>query len=355
MDLYQWGWNPEWNFAFEPFRAAGRFPARVLQVHRDSCVVASEQGEGTAVVTGKLRGAAESQVDYPAVGDWVAASQTDDRGLYVVHAIIPRKSSFSRKTPGVVTDAQVIAANVDVLFLVTGLDRDFNLRRVERYLTLAWESGAKPVVVLSKADVCADVAVAIAEVETVAIGVDVVAISAIEGVGLDTLRAFVLQGRTIALVGSSGVGKSTLINALLGEEHFKTGSVRQDDGRGRHITSHRELVQLPGGGLIIDSPGMRELQLWAGDGALERSFEDIALLAAGCRFRDCSHADEPGCAVRDAVESGALDSHRLDAFFKLQRELHYLERKKDGRLQAHERAKWKQIHKEIRAHYRHKR
>jgi ribosome biogenesis GTPase len=244
----------------------------------------------------------------------------------------------------------VVAANVDTVFLIAGLDHDFNPRRIERYLALAFESGAAPVVVLNKADLVGDVEARIAEIEATAFGVPVVAVSAQERFGLEALEPWLKPGQTVALLGSSGVGKSTLVNALLGGERQATTAVRESDSRGRHTTTYRELVPLPAGALLLDTPGMRGLKLWAGDGSLRSTFQDISALAGGCRFTDCKHAHEPGCAVLTAVEQGALDPARLESWRKLQRELRWLERRQDARARATELAKWKAITKSMKHH-----
>jgi ribosome biogenesis GTPase len=348
MRLDDLGWNHAFEREFETHRADGLAPARVTQEQRGQYTVRQEAGEIAAVLSGRLRNAAVLREDLPAVGDWVAVRPGGEGGLAVIDAVLPRKSAFTRRAAGRVEEAQVVAANVDFVLLVSGLDGDFNLRRIERYVTLAWESGATPVVVLNKADLCEDVATRVAEVEAAAAGIDVIAVSAHTGAGLDMLRALMKPGRTLALLGSSGVGKSTLVNALLGDARLKTAAVREDDSRGRHTTTHRELIVAPEGGMVIDTPGMRELQLLADEDSLERAFDDVAQLAASCKFRDCTHEAEPGCAVRAAVESGHLDRDRWDSFLKLRRELNYLARKQDYHLQAQERAKWKRIAKDIR-------
>jgi ribosome biogenesis GTPase len=352
MRLDDLGWNHFFEREFEPLRADGLAPARVTEEQRGQYTVHQEAGETAAVLSGRLRNATVSREGLPAVGDWVAVRQDCEGGLAVIDAVLPRKSAFTRRAAGRVEEAQVVAANVDFVLLVSGLDGDFNLRRIERYVTLAWESGAKPVVVLNKADLCEDVAARLAEVEAVAAGIDVIAVSAHTGAGLDALRILMKPGRTLALLGSSGVGKSTLVNALLGDARLKTAAVRDDDSRGRHTTTHRELIVAPGGGMVIDTPGMRELQLLADEDSLERAFDDVAQLAAACKFRDCTHNAEPGCAVRAAVESGNLGQDRWDSFLKLRRELNYLARKQDYHLQAQERAKWKRIAKDIRRMYK---
>jgi ribosome biogenesis GTPase len=279
------------------------------------------------------------------IGDWVAFEPGPAGGRAIIHHVLPRKTKLSRKVAGARTEEQVVAANVDTVFLVMGLDGDFNLRRVERLLTLTWDGGALPVVVLNKADVTPEADERRREVETVAPGVPVLLVSAIEKVGLEKLHSFLKVGETIALVGSSGVGKSTIINRLLGREAMRTREVRSKDDRGRHTTTHRQLFRLPGGGLLIDNPGIRELQMWGSAEGLRGSFEDIDTLSVDCRFRDCSHSAEPGCAVREAVEKGSLPAERLANYHALERELHYLETKQDEGAQRAERKKWKSIQK----------
>ena len=331
-DLTRLGWSPFFAEPFQQYESSGLVPGRVAVEERDAYLVLTEEGERWTEVTGRFRHEAPSPAHRPAVGDWVAL---DER----IHAVLPRRTKFSRKVPWLKTEEQVLAANVDVVFLVMALtERDFNLRRLERYLVTGWESGAEPVVVLSKADLCDDPAARVAEAEAVAYGVPVHRTSALKGEGLDDLRAHFADDRTAALLGSSGVGKSTLINAFLGHDALRTNEIRSD-GRGRHTTSHRELVLLPGGGLLLDTPGMRELQLWTADSGMGETFGDVAELAARCRFNDCSHDTEPGCAVRAALADGSLDPERYASYEKLQRELHRLEVRLDKRLQADERKK----------------
>jgi ribosome biogenesis GTPase len=254
--------------------------------------------------------------------------------------VLPRSSKFSRKTAWTQVAEQVLVANVDIAFLVMGLDdRDFNVRRLERYLTTAWEGGAVPVIVLNKSDLAPDLDGQVAQTESVSFGVPIHVVSAATGEGVEELRPHLPEGRTAVLLGSSGVGKSSIINLLLGEEHFRIGDVRSD-GRGRHTTTHRELVVVPGGGVIVDTPGLRELQLWETDGGLDRAFSDVAELVAQCRFSDCAHETEPGCAVKAALDDGSLPAERWESYLKLQRELAHLERKMDPRLRSEERKKW---------------
>ena len=268
----------------------------------------------------------------------------------MIHGLVPRAGAFTRKVAGETTEEQVIAANVDVAFLVAGLDHDFNPRRLERYVVAVWESGATPVLVLNKADLGERVEERQAEAAAAAPGVAVVALSARERTGLETLGAWLEPGCTVALLGSSGAGKSTLVNALLGEDRQATGEVREDDSRGRHTTTRRELIVLPGGALLIDTPGLRELQLWSGEESLAGAFPDVEALAASCRFRDCRHAGEPGCAVRAAVESGALEEARFESWVKLQRELRWLDARQDQRARAEQEARWKAIAKSMKHH-----
>jgi ribosome biogenesis GTPase len=267
----------------------------------------------------------------------------------VVQAVLPRRTAFVRRAAGERTVAQVLAANVDTAFLVMGLDGDYNLRRIERALVLAWESGASPVVLLNKADVCDDVDRRRAETEAVAQGVPVRVLAAKAGQGLERLAPWLVPGQTVVLLGSSGVGKSTIVNRLLGREKQRTREVLAADQRGRHTTTHRELVVLPGGALLIDTPGLRELQLWSDDGAgLDAVFGDVHELASACRFTNCRHASEPGCAVRAAVEEGRLDPARLDSFRRLQAELRALEIREDPLKRRAERGRWKAIYKSLR-------
>ncbi len=332
MDLESLGWDASFVDAFGPHKQEGLAPARVAVEHRSEYVIYTEHGELRAELAGRLRHGDE----HPAVGDWVAVALRPSEGRATIHAVLPRRSAFTRKVAWSETKPQVVAANVDVVFVVCGLDANYNVRRIERYLTLAWESGAQPVVLLTKADLCDDVDPRVFEVESIAFGVPVHAVSAPHGDGLETVRSYVPAGRTAALLGSSGVGKSTLVNALVGEELLATQGLR-DDGRGRHTTSHRQLVPLPEGGLVLDTPGMRELQLWDADEGMQAAFADVDALAAQCRFADCAHREEPGCAVRAALAGGTLDVERFESWGKLQRELERLARKQDARARSESR------------------
>ncbi len=330
MNLIELGWNEYFAALFEPYRLEGLSPARVVAQHRDRCATTGEMGDLLAEVSGRFRHQADDASGYPTVGDWVALEPfAQHRGL--IHAVLERRSAFVRKAAGKTTEAQVVAANVDVVFIVTGLDGDFSVRRIERYLTAAWDSGAAPVIVLNKSDLRRDLAEVIANVEDVCLGTPVTAVSARDGSNVDSLIGFIGPGKTAALIGSSGAGKSTLINRLLGRDRLPTGPVRESDGRGRHITSRRELIALPDGGLLIDTPGMRELQLWAEKESLAGAFEDVEGIAAHCRFPDCRHESEPGCAVREALENGRLDEGRVGSFLKQRRELERLALKRDVR------------------------
>ncbi|HET7169574.1 MAG TPA: ribosome small subunit-dependent GTPase A [Candidatus Limnocylindrales bacterium] len=354
MSVATLGWDPGWEDAFAPFAAKGRQPARVVAVHKETAIVRDRAGVDTAAnVSGRFRFEALAPSDYPAVGDWVAVSGDP----VVIAAVVPRRSAFvrnaadaSRRSAGRLVDEQVLASNVDVAFLVAGLDQDFNLRRLERYLAVAWSSGVQPVVVLNKADVGHDVAGRLVAVEAIAPGVPVVVLSALTGDHLADLEPHLGPGRTAVVLGSSGVGKSTLVNALLGEQRQATAAVRDDDSRGRHTTTHRELFALPGGALLIDTPGIRALEVVGADVGVETSFDDITEIAAGCRFSDCSHEGEPGCAVNVALGDGRLTEERLASHRKLERELAHAERKGDPRARAEELRRWKSISKSVSRH-----
>jgi ribosome biogenesis GTPase len=299
-----------------------------------------------------LHGALEG--DHPVTGDWVAAQIRSDEGAATIHHVLPRASAFVRRASGPGGGAQVVAANVDLALLTASLNADFNLRRLERYLATTWESGAQPVVVLTKLDACERPSDLVAEVEGVAFGAPVHAVSALTGEGIAALAERLTPGSTAVLLGSSGVGKSTLVNALAGAELMAVGAIREDDARGRHTTTHRELIRLPSGALVLDTPGMRELGLWRAEEGLASTFADVEALAGGCRFRDCSHQDEPGCAVRAALEAGDLAEARWKSYGKLQRELAHLDRRDDPAARAEMRKVWIQRHKDVRRRYKHR-
>lgn len=329
------GWDATAASAFDELQDDNLVPARVAAQHRGEYVLFGEEGELRAKAAGRLLYDREVGGELPAVGDWVGV-----RRPATIAVILPRRTAFIRKTAGQTSVEQVLASNVDTAFLLAGLDDDFSLRRLERYLTTAWESGADPVIVLTKADLATDVDAAVMQVESVAIAVPVLPISNLTGDGVDALDAYLAAGRTIVLLGSSGVGKSTLLNRLAGEDLMKTRALASD-GTGRHTTTHRELVLLPDGGMVIDTPGLRELQFWEGD--IGAAFEDIEALAANCRFRDCAHTREPGCAVLGAVDDGTLELDRLRSWRKLQRELESIAARTDRRLRIARKKRWKQM------------
>ena len=337
------GWRSDLDQAFAPYSGKGCRPARVAAEYQGLFRLYTERGEMLAKIAGKLRFSAGGRADLPAVGDWVAA----DDGA-VIHAVLPRFSRFSRKVAGLVTEEQVVAANADTIFLVSGLDGDFNPRRLERYIMAAWESGANPVIVLNKADLCRDLAEKLVEAEAVAMGVPVHAVSCASGEGLEALAPYLGPGRTAALLGSSGVGKSSLVNRLVGRDVRLVNEVRADDNRGRHTTTSRELIRLPQGGLLLDTPGMRELQFWEAGEGLGEAFADLAALAAACRFRDCRHEDEPGCAVREAIAGGLLPPERLQSYHKLQKELAHIAAKQDQAARLARKTQQKRLSKRIR-------
>jgi ribosome biogenesis GTPase len=337
------GWNATWAARFEPYAQDGCFPGRICVEHKELYQYYSERGEGPAEVSGRLRHQARGRGDFPAVGDWVALRQPVEGELAVIHAVLERHNKFSRKAPGSEGDEQIIAANLDTLFLVTSLNRDLNPRRIERYLAAA--ATVPLVVLLNKSDLADNPAETAAQLSAQMPGVPIHAISARTGEGLEAVTPYLGTGRTVAMAGSSGVGKSTLLNRLLGETRQAVQEVRAGDDRGRHTTTHREMLPLPQGGLLIDNPGMRELQLWDEDADLDQTFADITALAARCRFADCSHQHEPGCAVRQAVEDNTLDPARLESYFKLERELAYEERRQNPEAERKLKEEWKRVHR----------
>jgi ribosome biogenesis GTPase len=331
MDLTSLGWNDTLADAFQPYAAEGLLPARIALEHTHIYRVIAEEGEWLARVSGRLRHRAGGRVDFPAVGDWVAVERAAQGGDARIRAVLPRFSRFSRRAAGDPTEEQIVAANINTVFLVGGLDGDFNPRRIERYLVVAWESGATPVVVLNKADLVEHAERMVDEVVRIAPGVPVHAVSCRVPESLSLLHVHLGPGQTGALLGSSGVGKSTIVNQLIGRELMRTRDVRESDSRGRHTSTARQLVLLPTGGVLIDTPGMRELQLWDTGEALSGAFADIDRLAVACRFRDCSHLHEPGCAVRAAVDAGQLTAERLVNFQKLRDEQAFQSRQQDQR------------------------
>jgi len=352
MDLELLGWDGAFADQFAPWAAGGHRPGRVVAAHRGGDLVATAHGELLAQATGRLRHLAGPGVaGLPAVGDWVAV-----RGGRI-HGVLPRRTAVTRRTPGTAAHEQVLAANVDLVVVVVAPGRDANPRRVERLLALAWDSGAQPVVVLGRADLCpewgTDVAAELAGLAAVAPGVEVLALSCYTGQGVDEIATMLARGRTAVLLGSSGVGKSTLVNRLAGRDLLATGEVR-DDGKGRHTTTTRQLVLLAEGGLVIDTPGLRELGLWTGTAGTAAAFDDVEALAAECRFDDCRHRTEPGCAVLAALEDGSLPADRFAAWSKLQRELAWARQRADPLAAATHRRRVRALSRSIRANNLHR-
>jgi ribosome biogenesis GTPase / thiamine phosphate phosphatase len=351
--LTELGWDAEWEAAWDAGRTAawsgdGRVPARVVAEHRGSCeVVTRDDGTLTGTLAGRLRHEALVPGSLPVVGDWVAIDARPDEGTATIHAVLPRRTRVQRRSPGDhASPLQVLAANVDAVGIATSLNRDLNPRRLERYLAMAWDSGARPVILLTKVDLAAnpvEVAVAEAQLEEAAPEVLVIATSGINGDGLGEVRALIPPGRTLVLVGSSGVGKSTLANALLGEDRLATRAIREDDARGRHTTSGRQIVRIPGGGLLLDTPGIRELGLWDEGDGLASTFAEVDRLAADCRFSDCGHEREPGCAVQAAVATGDLAAERLSGWRRLAREERHRALEMDAVARRAEERRWAQL------------
>lgn len=334
--LAELGWNPSFAASLESLNDPTLAPARIAIDYGHRYLLETADGPVEGIVGSHLHTGGRL-----AVGDWVAIRSR--AGTTQIEHLLPRRTAISRKTANRSIDEQVLAANVDVVFLATALGPDFNLRRIERLLTVAYQSGAPPVILLTKSDL-ADASIYEAQLDAVAAGVPIVSVSAVLGEGVEEVREHLPPGRTGVIVGSSGVGKSTLINRLIGDQVLQTSAVHAS-GQGRHTTSHRQLIRIPDAGLIIDTPGLREIQLWAGEDALGQAFSDVEELAVACRFSDCQHVEEPACAVRLAIEEGRLDPHRFDSYRKLQRELRSIEVRADARLRLEERRKWKLIHR----------
>ena len=323
IDLKELGWNSFFESHFIKYNQQNitYMPARIISVQRHLYSVLSEYGELKGEITGKLRYEVQSIEKYPAVGDWVGITKKEQEDKAIIYFVLPRKTSLSRKTPGIKTEEQVICANIDTSFLVTAFDRDFNLRRIERYLSLIWDSGANPVIILNKADLCNDIETFIREVETISPGIPILCMSALKKSGIEQIYNYLKGGKTVVFLGSSGTGKSTIINCLLEAPKQATNTLR-DNGKGRHTTSYRELFMVPDRrGMVIDNPGMREIQLWTNENIIEKTFIDIEDLSQRCRFNDCSHTKEPGCAVKEALEEGSLKPKRLESYFKQKGEL----------------------------------
>ena len=348
MDLSDLGWNDEREEQFTEHYKCGLFPARVIESTRLFYKLLSEKGEITGKLSGKLRYTCSSKSDFPTVGDWIGYKPSNNQGFVPIQVRMERESAFSRKVAGKVSDEQVIAANIDTILIVNGLDQDFSIRRIERYVTLAGESGAGFVIVLNKADLCKDLEGVLSSLREQFEGVPVHAISALDESGLEPIRELFVPGRTYVFLGSSGVGKSTIINRLLGEDWIRTSSVSDHDGRGRHTTTSKNLMLLPNGAIVIDTPGLREVQLLASGAGLAHAFADIEMLAEGCRFTDCTHTSEPGCAVLAAVENGAIPGERLDSYHKLKREIEHNLSKSEARFKNKRSPFWKNISKQAR-------
>lgn len=351
--IEQYGWSETLQRSFEIHANEKLAPARVIVQNRGLYRLITRDGELFGTLSGRFAHQAVDG-DYPVTGDWVAVAARPNEGAATIHHLVPRTSVFVRRASGPGGGQQTIAANVDLALLVSSLNADLNPRRVERYLATAYASGANPVIVLTKADRCADVAEGVATIEAVAFGVPVLAVSALTGEGMDELKARLVPGKTAALVGSSGVGKSTLVNALAGRDVMATREIREDDARGRHTTTHRELILLPSGALVLDTPGMRELGLWESDEGVSTTFADIAALARQCRFNDCAHAHEPGCAVREAIGNGELAVDRFESFLKLNRELAWLDRKENPQARIEARKVFIRRTKNYRARMKHR-
>ncbi len=342
------GWDEFFQAHLDKFQEEELIVARVSLQQKKMYRVITGKGEYPAVILGRLRHSAESLADFPAVGDWVLVKFKNDGEMAVIHHVLPRKTKISRDTGTrkgrrVVAGEQVIVANVDVIFLVAALNEELNMRRIERYLTVIWDSGAAPVLLLNKADLCGEVESALEKVKGIAGGVPVHLLSAVKNEGIDKLRPYLQKGKTIALLGSSGVGKTTIINKIIGEDRLKVADTSDFKDKGRHTTTFRSLIILENGGILVDNPGLRAIQFWDGETGLKKSFQDIEEIGQNCRFNDCKHVNEPACAVREAVERGEISTDRYNSYLKLRQELEYRTRKENWATRQNTKKRWKSV------------
>ncbi len=342
------GWNSFFEENSKSLKEKGFSFARIITEHKERYIIATEIGELQAEVTGKLLYSSENPADLPKVGDWVAVIVYEDEKKAIIHELLPRKSSFGRKASGKKILEQVLASNVDLLFIVQSIDSNYNLRRLERYIAMAYEGDMEPVIVLNKSDLCTNLNEKLQEVKSIFPHINSLTVSAETGFGINSIKELITEGKTCALVGSSGVGKSSIINCILGYERQKINDVRLADSKGKHTTTTRDLIMIPDSGMIIDTPGMREFQLWNTDEGLEIAFEEIEELSASCKFKDCSHTHESECAVLNALESGELNMERYNSYLKLKKEAEWIKRKTDPEEMKKHEQKWKKIHSQYR-------